>query len=883
MTQRAYSNVPRSIIECQLMFQSKESTAEKLLKYSELKMSADSLLANAFVGRRDDERDDEDDSMMKRAKKLAKVSDERRSKGLHSRSFMDGVCVAVKDNFAIENEKMTAGSRMLENYRAKYTATVIDRIEYAGGIVFGKTTMDEFGMGSHSKTSELFGRTRNPIDERLSPGGSSGGSAAAVANGTCLVGIGSDTGGSVRLPAAFQGIVGLKPSYGRCSRHGLVAYASSFDCPGILTRNVCDATITLAIMQGKDAQDMLTIDADARIANVATELISESQMSFQEWLNAGGERKMKNTNNDDNVKILPLLNVRVGIPSEFYLEETTQAVLESWRNAIKAFKELGATIVPISLPSVKLALPAYYVLACAEASSNLNRYDEIKFSNTRDEGFGEEVKKRIVSGAFSLSSTRVEGAYRNSEKIREKISKEFREIFESSCDVILTPTSAREAPFLEDVAKESKVESYAQDALTVPMSLAGLPAISIPCAISVERKRPIGLQLTAPMYREAGMLRVASALERKISRKMFYSTSTQTTKFPTEKLEEQALLLKKFEDENDYKQAGEIRAIVQTYEKYKRALDEIETLRELLLDENCKRNEREEFERELEKLTEDVLPKVSNQLKIHLLPKDPEDRRDVILEVRAGAGGAEAAKFAAELFRMYEMYSKRKNWKFETMSYSEEEKGGGVREAMAEINISSGDSSSSSGIYSNLKYESGVHRVQRVPQTETQGRIHTSTASVAIIPKALEEDIYIDEQKDLRIETTRSSGAGGQSVNTTDSAVRIVHIPTGITVVIQDERSQHKNKAKALSVIRARVFDIERRKKALEDAELRRSLIGSADRSERIRTYNFKDGRCKDHRGTGVIVNVNDILNGFGLDEIIEDLTKKDLEDRLLL
>jgi peptide chain release factor 1 len=233
------------------------------------------------------------------------------------------------------------------------------------------------------------------------------------------------------------------------------------------------------------------------------------------------------------------------------------------------------------------------------------------------------------------------------------------------------------------------------------------------------------------------------------------------------------------------------------------------------------------------------------------------------------------------------------------MSYTEEEKGGGVREAMAEIINNNNNNSMSSalnydagehndelangGVYKNLKFESGVHRVQRVPATETQGRIHTSTASVAIIPKAEENDIHIDETKDVRIETMRASGAGGQHVNTTNSAVRIVHIPTGITVVIQDERSQHKNKAKALSVLRTRVYDIERRKVAEENAQMRRSLIGSADRSERIRTYNFKDGRCKDHRGSNVVVNdVQKLLDGFGLDEFIRDLHKCDLEEQML-
>ena len=889
---------PESAIDAQLAFARGTATSEALLEQSRRKVAQDGHLARAFVRREDD--DDEKDALrrktlMRKAMETARRSDANRKAGNASKSFLDGIPVAVKENFAMRGEKVSAGSKMLSENVASYTATVIDRLENSGAVVFGQTRMDEFGMGSHSQNVGILREetVKNPIDGRLSPGGSSGGSAAAVANGTCLVAIGSDTGGSVRLPASFQGIVGTKPSYGRCSRYGLIAYASSFDCPGILTRNVCDAAITLAIMQGADPKDGQTVEEDGRISSVATELISESQMNFKEWLEAG---KSKGENNSSSDTVLPLLGVRVGIPGEFFLEETTPAVMESWTKSIEAFEELGATIVPVSLPSVKLALPAYYVLVCAEASSNLNRYDEIKFSASRDDGFGDEVKRRIISGAFSLSSQRIEGAYKNSERIRQNISNEFKDIFERSCDVLLTPTSAREAPFLEDVLRESKVESYAQDALTVPMSLAGLPSVSIPCSKSVLKGRPIGMQVTAPMFREAGMLRVASALERKISKPRSYSTSTSSessTSFPIEKLEEQLKLFNEYTENNDYKSAGELKSLASLYQKYKDTLEEIDVLKQLIREDNKNKESKDAgLESELNALQNDVLPDLEMKLKHQLLPKDPEDSRDVVLEVRAGAGGAEAAKFAAELFRMYEMYARRRNWRFDTMSYTEEEKGGGVREAMAEVSGGNvkvdnypedeDDELANGGVYKNLKFESGVHRVQRVPATETQGRIHTSTASVAIIPKAGENDIHIDETKDVKIETMRASGAGGQHVNTTNSAVRIVHIPTGITVVIQDERSQHKNKAKALSVLRSRVYDVERRKVAAKNAQIRRSLIGSADRSERIRTYNFKDGRCKDHRGSGVVVNdVQKLLDGFGLDEFIRDLHKFDLEEQM--
>ena len=428
----ARTKIPETAVEAQLQFARETLTSEDLVLFSKRSVDLDGqLMMHAFVGKG---REKQSQDLLGKALEKARKSDANRRDGKPSISFLDGIPIAVKDNFAMRGEIVSAGSKMLSKNECSYTATVIDRLEQSGAVVFGQTTMDEFGMGSHSRNG-INAPVKNPIDGRLSPGGSSGGSAAAVANGTCLVAIGSDTGGSVRLPAAFQGVVGTKPSYGRCSRYGLIAYASSFDCPGILTRNVCDAAITLAIMQGADPKDGQTVEEDGRISSVATELISESQMNFKEWLESGKTKggnnngSGSNSSNSNSDRVLPLLGVRVGIPGEFFLEETTPAVMESWTKSIEAFEELGATIVPVSLPSVKLALPAYYVLVCAEASSNLNRYDDIKFSASRDDGFGEEVKRRIVSGAFSLSSQRVEGAYKNSEKIRQRISNEFKDIF----------------------------------------------------------------------------------------------------------------------------------------------------------------------------------------------------------------------------------------------------------------------------------------------------------------------------------------------------------------------------------------------------------------------------------------------------------------------
>ncbi|HEX7225043.1 MAG TPA: peptide chain release factor 1, partial [Candidatus Limnocylindria bacterium] len=257
-------------------------------------------------------------------------------------------------------------------------------------------------------------------------------------------------------------------------------------------------------------------------------------------------------------------------------------------------------------------------------------------------------------------------------------------------------------------------------------------------------------------------------------------------------------------------------------------------------------------------------------LRLQLVPRDPNDDRNVIVEVRAGAGGEEASLFAADLFRMYARYGERRRWKVEVMTTSETE-AGGYKEIIAEVR---GDAA-----YSRLKYESGVHRVQRVPSTEAQGRIHTSTATVSVLPEADEVEVQIDE-KDLRVDVYRSSGPGGQSVNTTDSAVRITHLPTGLVVAIQDEKSQHKNRAKAMSVLRARLLEAEQERQAAERGDERRSQVGSGERSEKIRTYNFPDDRVTDHRIGLTVHNLPGLLEG-DLDRVIEPLVEADQQRRL--
>lgn len=297
---------------------------------------------------------------------------------------------------------------------------------------------------------------------------------------------------------------------------------------------------------------------------------------------------------------------------------------------------------------------------------------------------------------------------------------------------------------------------------------------------------------------------------------------------------------------------------------------EITDLESLLADPSTDKEMAELAFQELQELR-GKLPDLELSLKIRLLPKDADDERNVILEVRAGTGGEEAGLFAAALFRMYQRYAANKGWKYEILNMNETGLGG-IREASASI--------TGKGVYARLKYESGVHRVQRVPETEASGRIHTSAATVAVLPEVEEVDIHIDE-KDLLIDVYRASGAGGQHVNTTDSAVRITHIPSGIVVTQQDERSQHKNRAKAMKILRAHLYEAERKRKDAIRAADRKNQVGSGDRSERIRTYNFPQGRVSDHRINLTLYKIQQIMEGEGLDEMIDALTAEDQAAKL--
>ena len=403
-----------------------------------------------------------------------------------------GVPAAIKDNILIDGTITTAGSKILENYVSAYDATVISKLKKSGVQFLGKTNMDEFAMGSSTENS-AFGPTKNPHDMEKVPGGSSGGSAAAVAADLCVFALGSDTGGSIRQPASFCGIVGLKPTYGRVSRHGLIPMTSSLDQIGPLTKNVRDAALVLNIISGKDKFDSTAIDMDVP--------------DFTKNLDKG------------------IGGIKIGVPKEYFGGGIEREVREKIDSTISKLNDLGCKIIDVSLPHSEYALAAYYIINPSEVSSNLARFDGIRYGYSskdarnlldvyqisRAEGFGPEPKRRIMLGTYALSSGYYDAYYLKAQKIRALVKKDFENAFQK-VDVIIGPTTPSTAFKLGEKSSDP-LSMYLSDIYTVPVNLAGLPGISIPCGNGNESGMPVGFQIIGNQFDEETILRVAHQLE----------------------------------------------------------------------------------------------------------------------------------------------------------------------------------------------------------------------------------------------------------------------------------------------------------------------------------------------------------------------------------
>ena len=430
------------------------------------------------------------------AREQAKAADARIKAG--DAPDMCGIPLGIKDLFCTKGVASQAGSRILEGFIPEYESTVSQKLLDAGTVMLGKLNMDEFAMGSSNETS-VYGDAVNPwkVDDRLlTPGGSSGGSASAVAADLCLAATGTDTGGSIRQPAAFTGITGIKPTYGRCSRWGIVAFASSLDQAGPMTKSVRDAAIMLEAMCGHDAKD--STSADIAVPN------------FEAMLT--GDIKGK----------------KIGIPKEYHMDGMPGEIEALWSKGADMLRDAGAEIVDISLPHTKYALPAYYVIAPAEASSNLARYDGVRYGHraklaqgdgitemyekTRAEGFGDEVQRRVMVGTYVLSAGFYDAYYNRARKVRALIKKDFEDVFAQGIDAILTPATPSAAFGLGEMENADPVKMYLNDVFTVTVNLAGLPGISVPAGLDAQGL-PLGLQLIGRPWEEGDLLNIAQAVE----------------------------------------------------------------------------------------------------------------------------------------------------------------------------------------------------------------------------------------------------------------------------------------------------------------------------------------------------------------------------------
>jgi len=460
----------------------KKTSAAEVVEAHLGRIAAKNEPIHAFLGR-DDEK----------ARAEARALDARIARG-EDPGKLAGVPIAIKDAIHVMGLPTTCGSKILKQFQPPYEATVIRRLRSEGAIVIGKANMDEFAMGSSNENS-AFGPARNPWDLTRVPGGSSGGSAAAVSAGFAAMALGSDTGGSIRQPAALCGVVGLKPTYGRVSRYGLVAFASSLDQIGPLTRSSRDAALVLSVIAGQDVHDA-----------------TSSPRPVDDYV--GGLDQ-------------PVRGLRIGVPRDFLKSGVESGVMAEFDQTIAALEKEGARIVEVALPNAPHAIATYYLVATAEASSNLARFDGVRYGlradspaaratlkdmygESRDAGFGPEVKRRIILGTFVLSSGYYEAYYLRAQKVRTLIRRDFETAF-ASCDVIATPTTPSTA-FKLGEKTANPLEMYLADVFTVPANLAGVPGISVPCGFS--NGLPVGLQFVGPAFAEATLLRAGHAVER---------------------------------------------------------------------------------------------------------------------------------------------------------------------------------------------------------------------------------------------------------------------------------------------------------------------------------------------------------------------------------
>lgn len=471
-----------TLVEALKGLEKKEFTSVELTE-AHIRATEDMRHLNAYVTETPD-----------RAIAQARASDARRAAG--QAGLLDGAPVAIKDLFCTDGVRTTASSRMLSNFVPPYESTVTANLFAQGAVMLGKTSLDEFAMGSSNATS-AFGNVISPWkregdnETAITPGGSSGGSAAIVAARAALAATGTDTGGSIRQPASFCGIAGIKPTYGRCSRWGVVSFASSLDQAGAFGRTVEDAALFLQAMAGYDAKDSTSAD-----------------LAVPDWTG--------NLNAD-------VKGLRVGIPKEYNVDGMPAEIAQLWQRGISWLQEGGATIVDVSLPHTKYALPTYYIIAPAECSSNLARYDGVRFGlrvdgenlndmyeRTRAEGFGEEVKRRILIGTYVLSAGFYDAYYVKAQKVRRLIRQDFLDAYEQ-CDVLLTPT-APSAAFALGENEDDPVKMYLNDVFTVPASLAGLPGMSVPAGLDAQGL-PLGLQVIGRAWDEQTVLNVSRAIE----------------------------------------------------------------------------------------------------------------------------------------------------------------------------------------------------------------------------------------------------------------------------------------------------------------------------------------------------------------------------------